>query len=169
MSAVRVITDDGQEPDSPPVATEEVPGALLDRLRRQSSRIREGRILDKPVPGFEGALILRFKPLDMGQLERFVDARRAGKVSEISEGVEALATCCIGVYALDGDRLTELPAGLDHRLAELLGWPIPPGATLTAREVVLTLFGGEAFLIGNFVDSVVEWMSNLDGGDSGEA
>jgi hypothetical protein len=163
MSAVRVITDDGREPDSPPVATEEVPGALLDRLRRQSSRIREGRTLDKPVPGFEGALILRFKPLEMGQLERFAEAQRVGKSSGVSEGIEALATCCIGVYVRDGDRLTKLDAGLDHRLAELLGWPIPPDAMLTAREVVLTLFGGEALLIGNFVDEVTQWMTSLDG------
>lgn len=156
---VRVVSD----VETPSVATGEVPGAILDRLRRQSARIREGRTLDKPVPGFEGVLILRFKPLDIGQLERFVEARRSGKVSDITESIDALATCCIGVYAADGDRLTKLDAGLDNRLAELLGWPIPDGASLTAREVVTSLFGGEAFALGNFVDEVVEWMTTLDG------
>jgi hypothetical protein len=169
MSAVRVIPDDGRPGESSPVATGEVPGAILDRLRRRAAQAREGRTLDKPVPGFEGLLILRFKPLDIGQLERFVANRRAGRVSEISEGIDALATCCIAVLARDGERLTELPAGLDNRLAVLLGMPIPPDASLTAREVVLALFGGEAFALGRFVDEVVEWMSNLDTEpDSGE-
>jgi hypothetical protein len=165
MSAVRVIPDDGRAtpPESPPVATEEVPGALLDRLRRDSARVRDGRTLDKPVPAFDGALILRFKPLDIGQLERFVESRRAGKVSEISEGIDALATCCIGVIGIYDGTTVELPALLDHRLAVLLNMPFPPGATLTAREVVINLFGGEAFALGKFVDEVVEWMTDLDG------
>jgi hypothetical protein len=38
---------------------------------------------------------------------------------------------------------------------------------LTAREVVFTLFGGEALLIGNFVDEVTQWMTSLDG-DAGK-
>lgn len=162
MTAVRVVAD-GIEPDTAPVATGEVPGALLDRLRLNAERARAGRTLDKPVPGFRGELLLRFKPLDIGQLERFVDARRAGRVSEISEGIDAMATCCTGVLARDGDRLIELPAGLDHRLAVLLGMPIPPDATMTSREVTLMLFGGEAFALGKFVDELVEWMSDLDG------
>lgn len=161
MSAVRVVSDG--DALTPPVATGEVPGALLDSLRRNAERRRETRTIDKPVPGFHGELILRFKPLDVGELERFAEARRAGKVSEISEGIDAMATCCIGVFGRDGNHLIELPARLDHRLAVLLGMPIPPDATLTAREVVLNLFGGEAFALGKFVDELVEWMADADG------
>jgi hypothetical protein len=165
MSAVRVIPDDGRAtpPVSPPLATEELPGALLDRLRRSAEKAREDRHLDKPVPGFGGDLVLRFKPLDIGQLERFVESRRAGRVSEISEGIDALATCCVAVFGSYAGTTVELPALLDHRLAVLLNMPFPPGATLTAREVVLMLFGGEAFALGKFVDEVVEWMADLDG------
>src|SRR4051812_18340676 len=99
MTAVRIVSETG-ETHTPPVASGEVPGALLDRLRRSASRVRDGRTLDKPVPGFEGALLLRFKPLDIGQLERMIEMRNAaarGSASEISESIDALATCCIGV------------------------------------------------------------------------
>jgi hypothetical protein len=165
MTAVRIVSADG-ETHSPPVATGEVPGALLDRLRRSASRVRDGRTLDKPVPGFEGALLLRFKPLDIGQLERMIEMRNAaarGSASEISESIDALATCCIGVYADDNGTRSKLDAGLDNRLAELLGWPIPLDAQLSTREVFVTLFGGEAFAISNFVDEVVQWMTHSDG------
>lgn len=141
----------------------EVPGALLDRLRRRAEAVRESRTLDKPVPGFEGLLVLRFKPLQLGELERFLDNRRNGRVSEISEGIDALAMCCVGVFGRDGEHLHPIADRIDYRLAELLGMDFPPDVKPTAREVVTAMFGGEAFALGNFVDGVVEWMSDPDG------
>lgn len=108
-------------------------------------------------------LVLRFRPLDVGQLERFVESRRAGRVSELGESIDAMATCCIGVFGRDGDRLIDLNVGLDNRLAELLAWPVPPDAKLSTREVIIKLFGGEAFPLGAFVDDLAAWMSNPDG------
>jgi hypothetical protein len=150
------------------IGREPVPGSLLERLRRHAAEARETRTIDKAVPGpWRGELLLRFKPLDMGQLERFADARNRGRTSQISEGIDAMTSCCIGVFARDGDRLIELadasgPVRIEHRLGVLLGMPIPDGATLTAREVTVNLFAGNAFALGNFVDELVSWMNDPD-------
>ena len=143
------------------------PGSLLDRLRSRAADVQRERTLDLSVPGWHGELVLRFRPLDVGQLERFVENRRAGRPSGVSESIDALATCCVGVFGRDGGRLVELaddggPLRIEHRLGVLLGQPVPPGATLTVREVVLGLFGGNAFALGTFVDRMVEWMSDPD-------
>ena len=142
------------------------PGSLLDRLRSRAAE-QGKRTLDLPVPGrWRGELVLRFRPLDVGQLERFVENRQAGRVSGVSESIDALATCCVGVLGRDGDRLTELadergPVRIEPRLAALLAMP---GAddSFTAREVVLWLFDNNAFALGTYVDRMVEWMADPD-------
>lgn len=174
MTGVRVVPADTLadeeritalgEPDQPEDVT---PGSLMDRLRSRAREVARERTLDLPVPGWRGELVLRFRPLDVGQLERFVEARSAGRASGVSEAIDALATCCVGVLARDGDTLVPLadPAGpvlIEHRLGVLLGQPVPPEATLTVREVVLGLFGGNAFALGAYVDRMVEWMGDPD-------
>lgn len=143
------------------------PGSLLDRLRRRAVSVQRERRLELAVPGWQGELVLRFRPLDVAAIERFAQAReQRGGVSGVSESIEALATCCVAVLGRDGDRLTELadergPVGVGPRLAVLLGHP---GAdeTFSVREVVLWLFGGNGFALGAYVDRLVEWMADPD-------
>jgi hypothetical protein len=87
------------------------PGSLLDRLRSRAADSR-ARTLDVPVPGrWRGELVLRFRPLGVGQLERFVENRRAGRMSGVSESIEVMATCCVGVYGRDGKATQTVPSG----------------------------------------------------------
>jgi hypothetical protein len=142
-----------------------VPGSLLDRLRTHANEVQRTRTLDLPVPGFGGDLLLRFKPLDVGQLERFVESRSQGRTGQISEGIDAMCTCCIGVYARDAGKLIQLtdadgPVRIEHRLAVMLGMEIPIDSTLTAREVSIRLFGNNAFALGTFVDELATWMAD---------
>lgn len=173
MSGVRVVPADTlADADAisalgEPQPEDTVPGSLVDRLRSRAREVGRERSLDLPVPGWHGELVLRFRPLDVGQLERFVEARRTGRASGVSEAIDALATCCVAVLGRDGGRLERLadaagPVLIEHRLGVLLGMPIPPEATLTVREVVLGLFGGNAFALGSYVDRMVEWMSDPD-------
>lgn len=147
------------------------PGSVVDRLRRRALAGQRERRLDLDVPGWRGELVLRFRPLDMGQAERFMQARSGRSSSEVSEGVESMAQCCVGVFGRDGDRLEELgdeagPVLLEHRLIVLLGLPIPPDAKLSTREVVDALFFGNAIAIGEFIDRLVGWMRDPDAAES---
>lgn len=144
-----------------------VPGSLLDRLRSRAADVQRARTHDMPVPGFHGELILRFKPLDVGQVERFVESRTQGRTGQISEGIDVMCTACVGVYARDGDAVIQLadadgPVRIEHRLGVLLGMVIPVGVQLTAREVTLQLFGNNAFSLGSFIDDLATWMSDPD-------
>jgi hypothetical protein len=53
------------------------------------------------------------------------------------------------------------PVRLEHRLAVLLALA-EPEPVLTAREVVLLLFNGNAFALGAFTDKLVTWMVDPD-------
>jgi hypothetical protein len=172
MSSVRVVPADTlADSDAIDALRHEpepaVPGSLLDRLRRQTAEAQRTRTHDMSVPGFHGDLLLRFRPLDVGQVERFVEARTQGRAGQISEGIDVMCTACVGVYARDGERLVELadasgPVRIEHRLGVLLGMVIPPDVTLTAREVTLQLFGNNAFALGSFVDDLATWMADPD-------
>jgi hypothetical protein len=143
------------------------PGSLLGRLRSRAAQLQRERLLDLDLPGWGGELVLRFRPLDVGQLDRFVQAQAKRQTSDVSEGIESMATMCVGVFGRDGDRLIELadedgPVRIEHRLGVLLGMPIAPDATLTTREVVTYLFGGNAFALGQFIERLAEWMQDPD-------
>jgi hypothetical protein len=154
---------DEDEAIEPPAA----PGSLLDRLRTRAADTRV-RTLDVPMPGrWRHELVLRFRPLGVGQLERFVEARRVGNASGVGESIEVMATCCVGVYGRDGERMEALgdadgPVRLEHRLGVLLGMPAPYGASLTTREVVLWLFEDNSFALASVVDRLVEWAQDPD-------
>lgn len=177
MSGVRVVPADTLA-DSEAIqalGTEDFDGApaqgsLLDRLRRRAVEVQRERRLDLAVPGWQGALMLRFRPMDVASVERFAEAReRRGGVSGVSESIEALAACCVGVYGADPgspDEWTELAdergsTGVSWRLATLLGHP-QADESFTVREVVLWLFGGNAFALGSYVDRLVGWMTDPD-------
>jgi hypothetical protein len=137
------------------------PGSLVERLRRRAQDVQRQRTFELPVPGWGGELVLRFKPLEIAQLERFL----ARDASDVSANIEAMGVCCVAVLGRDGGRFVELadaegPVRIEHRLGVLLGMPIPPDATLTTREVVLMLFGGNAMALGAFVDRLVTWMTD---------
>lgn len=166
MSGARVFP---MSDDDAPTAELGTPGSLVARLRSRAKEVQEERRLDLPVPGWRGDLVLRFRPLDITQLERVVDRQAKGGTSYVSEGIDAMATCCVGVLGRDslGVTLTALedaegPVRIEHRLGVLLGMPVPPDAELSTREVVLMLFGGNAFALGSYLDRFVSWMIDPD-------
>jgi hypothetical protein len=171
MSNVRVVPAE-VEAESEALATEStVPGSLLDSLRQSAQATQRERLHDMEVPGWKGQLVLRFRPMDVGQLERYVERRNSNQNAraQIAESIDALTICCVGVFGRDDDRLIELRdentghlLRIEHGLAELLGWPSPPDGRYTGREVALKLFGGNAFALGEFVDSLITWMRDPD-------
>lgn len=168
MTSVRVVPAEIEE-ESEALAESVVPGSLIDRLRQHAKDTQRDRLHDRAVPGWQGDLILRFRPMGIGQLERYVESRnRTNAKAQIAEGIDALTICCVGVYARDRDTLVQLadedgPIRIEHRLAVLLGWPTPPDGKYTGREVALKLFGGNAFALGEYVDALITWMRDPDG------
>jgi hypothetical protein len=103
MAGVRVVPADVLADSEAMAALAEpederaAPGSLLERLRRRAEDVQRERRLDLPVPGWRGELVFRFRPLDVAGLERFVEARGQRQVSGVSESIEVMATCCVGV------------------------------------------------------------------------
>lgn len=148
-------------------APDEAPDSLITRLRTRAAEATKERTIDLPVPGWSGELVLRFRTMDVATLDRLLAQRQEGKVSAVNESIDAMAQACIGVYGREDNGLTQLadvdgPVRLEHRLGVLLAMPNPTGETMTAREVVLALFGGNAFALGAYVDRLVEWMADPD-------
>lgn len=175
MTGVRVVPADDLadedaitalgEPDQP--EDRAAPGSLLSRLRSRAAELQRERVCDLDVPGWRGELVLRFRPLSVAQLDRFVQAQAKRKTSDVSEGIESMVSMCIGVFARDGGRLVALsdedgPVRIEHRLGVLLDMPVPPDATLTSREVVSFLFGGNAFALGEFIERLAQFMQDPD-------
>jgi hypothetical protein len=161
--------DDDEPPDEAPteVIDAGAPGSVLARLRERAKATQQARTLDKVVPGWEGELVVRFKPLDMATVDRFVGSLSDSSVLHVTEAVDLVARACVGVYANAGGQLEQLadedgPVRIEHRLAVLLGYPVPPEAKLTAREVILALFGGEALPLTTWAGEVASWMTDRE-------
>jgi hypothetical protein len=143
------------------------PGSLLARLRDHAREAQKGKTYDLPVPGFQGELVLRFAPLDIATVERLA-AKASSTSSGVSETLDAMVRACVGVYGREADGHLEPledeqgPVRIEHRLAVILGMTEPGSDTLTAREVVLRLFGGNAFALSAYVEKLSEWMTDPD-------
>jgi hypothetical protein len=155
-----------QDAEGPRAVADAAPGSLIARLRARAQETQRARTLDLPVPGWGGELVLRFQPLDIAALEHLLSHRGAeATTSGINETVDAMVRACVAVLATDEGELVTLedeagPIRLENRLVVLLG--LDADHVLTAREVVLRLFGGNAFALADYVDKLVTWMNDPD-------
>jgi hypothetical protein len=166
----------------------EVDGSLLSRLRHAAAEQSKEHVKDFMVGGeFRKELWIRYKPLDSGPMDRFLGQR--SKMRDLAESdkksslpltelnMDLMAHACVAVVGADvnGENKEILeddfgPVKLEHRLAELLGFPIPGEKMLTAREVIMLVFGNNAVAIIDHGDEVLAWMHDpVEGIQPGES
>lgn len=185
--------------DAPPVVREvnyeqepngEVAGSLLSQLREAAKLQQQEHINDIVVGGeFKKQLWIRYKPLDGPPMDRFI-TRRAELRDKIGNdprssipftelNMDLMAQACVAVVGAnqDGENKQALeddlgPVRLEHRLAVLLGFPVPTaqGEKLSAREVIMLLFANNAMAIIDHGEELLGWMRDpslkLDQGKS---
>jgi hypothetical protein len=176
----------GAEQASGPSSSPEADGSLLSRLRVAAAAQQLEHTEEFAVGGeFKKQLWIRHKPLDGPPMDRFIsqraqmrEAAATGAGVPITElNLDLMAQSCVAVLGADeaGENREVLedergPILLEHRLAVLLGFPVPPTGALTARDVIMMLFGNNAMAVVNYGDTLVDWMQDpaveVDPGES---
>lgn len=156
----------------------EADDSIIGQLRARAKEQLEEHNIDIPVGGeFGKQLLIRYKPLDPGPMDKFF-ARRSqlrdmmpdGKELPITElNMDLMAQACVGVYGADanGENKEELtaPSGqalkLDYRLIQFLQMPMDESmAKPTSHEVIMMLFGNNAMAVINHGDELAGWMQD---------
>lgn len=150
--------------------------SLADELVSTREKIKEGA---KPkvfeLPNYGRKLMVKYKVVDYDEVTE-VGERVAAQVrnDEIDDAmyaglVDTLISACVGFYRgnQDGEEVSlEEAAGLeggairwgDDRLASLLRIQSPAGEKLTARQVLLQVFGDNKLLVIDHAQEVTRWM-----------
>lgn len=148
-------------------------GSPLADLRSRRRRRRERMFFERPVPGMEPPIYLRFKPIEQSKF--IAAAKRVDKAK--NDDAVALANAallidaCVGVFEYDDDGSTRISVDtdrspdpsdwvrIDQRLGELIA---DEGQTLTrASDVARALFDNDMAL-GAMADEVLEWSRSMN-------
>jgi hypothetical protein len=177
----------GASPDAPPPVVREVnyeqkppngevEGSLLSQLRNAATAQQKMHIKDFRVGGeFRNQLWIRYQPLDPGPMDRFITRR--SEVRDLQEqgvnmpytelSMDLMAQACTAVVGADpdGENKTVLEdeygqVKLEKRLAVLLNMPVPAEMEITARDVIMLLFGGNAMAIIDHGDDLMRWLND---------
>jgi hypothetical protein len=153
-------------------STDDAPaGSMLGQLRARAAQARKERTLDVPVGGVFGSdLLVRYHTLPIDEMDRYGEMGDDPRGMASTLGIDMMVSACETVlFVVDGE-VKDLDVGIDARLAEALGAPLPPNvdySDLTPRDVVRELFSDNLFLLGAHLTRLVEWMQTGD--DPGEA
>jgi hypothetical protein len=165
---------DGPDEARPALRPVEAPDSPKARARAMRAKLAADKSLDLIVPGYEGLLGVRYRPL--GEDEWTTFARRieaqAGDAGAVATGLEVAAdlmiAACEAVIWRDALEVEwevvndddDQPIRFDVRLAEWLGFE-----ATTAREVVKGVFSPEGVKpISPSVhgDAIAEWQRGND-------
>ena len=149
-------------------AADAPPGSMLATLRARAAAQRKDKHLDLPVGGaFGDSLVIRYRLLPVDQAERF--AELGERLSNIALVIDMMVTTCMTVLWREHEADTDLGVGLDQRLWDLLGWPMPETVDeLTPHEVVVGLFADNALALGEHAERLATWMRAPEGPPVGE-
>lgn len=182
----------------PPVAREvtmdpepngEVEGSLLSQLRIKAKAQQKQHTTDMVVGGeFKKQLWIRYQPLEPAAMDRYITRRAEIRERQESNprmglpytelNMDLMAQACVAVVGADenGENkfVLEDDTGsmrLEHRLAVMLGMPVPGDIELNARDVIKLVFGGNALAIVDHGDDLLTWLRDPAKGkvDAGES
>jgi hypothetical protein len=182
VSGIQVTTGAGQQQPAPaapaPNGAPVVPtnDSLLAGLRRKAKSQQQKHTVDLAVGGeFGDRLRIRYKVLDPGPLEEFLE-KRAGdgdtmpRRSVLNMDLMAQACVCVVGYNDEGESaILQDQTGsvrLEHRLALLLELPLPewhgegPPPDMDAHDVIMRLFGMNLMAMLAHGDELATWMQD---------
>jgi hypothetical protein len=130
--------------------------SLIERLQQERKRaLARPKTLDVEIPGYQGMLVARYKPLPWEDLQELLD-RAGGYEEELKANIDGVIRACdrLMVRQDDGELVSladqlrdqgeqvEGEIRYDHRLVEILSLNVTPPPEGTVRELVLAVFAG---------------------------
>jgi hypothetical protein len=172
------------DPDAGAGADPAMPVAIVDQIRGDRSRTNQDRRLDLDIPGRNGVLVARYRPLEWDELDTILKkfSRRTDPLSQIHQSCDILCHAITDVLYRDPDgklapvsdvlpdaELDEFgitrgePIGYDARLAKLLGIDATDASGIVrARRVVIeAMLGSEAAVVAHQFE-LSSWTANPD-------
>ena len=126
--------------------------SLLDQLKEQREELKSGEHrLDLEVPGYNGMLVVRYKPVRWDVIEALtkkVRKDKSGASKNVLASTDTLIEACEEVFLRVNGELTTIPTAqggpvqFDSRLASALSFDAE-----TARQVVAGVFPNEMGVI----------------------
>lgn len=123
---------------------------VMQQLRDQREELKSGdHILDLDIPGYNGMLVARYKPVRFEIIEKLTrraqkEAKRFNISMNLLASTDTLIEACDQIMLRVNGELTPIPTGsglpvrFDSRLSEAMGFEAEE-----AREVVAGVFGNE--------------------------
>ena len=112
-------------------------GSVLDNLKRKRNKIAQDRHLDLDIPGYDGEIFARYKPVDWDRLKSIAEKAEnsSSRRKELNAQADTIATACdtlfirvegepepIPLHEAYPDVFGDFPAKYDSRLGKLLGF-----------------------------------------------
>jgi hypothetical protein len=161
------------EHDLPVEAADEGPASspagssMMDQLRRKHKELADAKTIDMSIPGYDGALVARYRLLDMKKELGPIQTKVQHEFKTLPEvmlytSIDSLIVACEGFFYFDGVDKRPLEEGIgdglgpvkyDERLATFLGIQ-----TESARNTVLQVFGGNEIAITEHYRKIAMWM-----------
>jgi hypothetical protein len=143
------------------------PDNLLTTLRSRRQEIGEAKSVDLEVPGYDGALVIRYGKVDWDELRRIAGKAQKSKSPrrELNAQADTLVAACQEVLIRVGEELLPIteafpeadtgePVRFDDRLAKALEFEAP-----NARAVVFGTYNNDLAVTLAHND-LTEWMRN---------
>jgi hypothetical protein len=173
MEAEEVMPDPeealaGVDDEKAPLSSE----SISDRLRRQRKNISEQTTTDVDIPGYNGDLFCRYKLLDGAELDAIMRRARSsvnGRLEQVRIAtMDNIINSCEEFWLRDEgkefpvrqhpDVKSDLPVRYDETLAEFMGFKAELPEPLTARSVLLAVFGGNDIAVSAHGAVLARWM-----------
>lgn len=143
-------------------------GSHLDWLRARHAALKEDRTIDKPVPGYEDRLVVRYGPVPwsvMGKLQGVAAATNPNPTMLDAANTDVVIAACRDVLVRDDAGELEGvnpdgPVQFGPELAALLG-----AEATTARGVVEWMFPSE-WAVASHAGELVNWTRDADREDN---
>lgn len=140
--------------------------SLRDRLRKQREELRQNNRLELLVPGYDGELAVRYKPISDGEMSRFADKINKGDDTGLDAARQmiVLATDCLLVRK-DGELVPWRdddgePVGFGEQLATMLDIDADRAADVVAE--VFSPDGVHPLAVMAHGGALVNWMQGKD-------
>lgn len=144
-----------------------VPRSLRDRLRQRREEMRADNTLDLLIPGYDGELAVRYRPISEDQLQRFADrlTKKTGGEALLAARQLIIAAAETVLVREDGELrpLTDdngAPIIFDARLGEIMEIEADRAVDIVAE--VFSPDGVQPLAVNAHGGALINWMQGND-------